>query len=59
MNGGFLGWSLIIFFLTLISGAPLWGAVGFALVSGVAGNIDRRMIRGGHMKQGLPVHPWL
>ena len=59
MNGGFLAWFVIAFFVTLVSGAPVWGAVGFAVVFGIAGNIDRRIIRGSHVKQGLPVHPWL
>ena len=54
-----MAWFVIAFFVTLVSGAPVWGAVGFAVVSGIAGNIDRRIIRGSHMKQGLPVHPWL
>lgn len=59
MNGGFLAWFVIGLLLTLIAGAPLWGALGFALVSGIAGNIDRRMIRNEQKQIGFSVHPWL
>lgn len=59
MNGSFLGWFAIGLLLTLIAGAPLWGAFGFALVSGIAGNVDQRMIRSEQKQSGLSVHPWL
>lgn len=59
MNGGFIGWALSVGALTLVLGAPLWAAVGLALVGGLVGNIDRRMMRDSNKKQGLSVHPWL
>lgn len=59
MNGGFLVWFVIGFLFTFIAGAPLWGALGFALVSGIAGNVDRRMIRNEQKQSGFSVHPWL
>lgn len=44
MNGGFVAWLLVIGFATLLLGAPVWAAIGFGLVGGLVGNIDRRMI---------------
>ena len=59
MNGGFIVWGLVTGIVTLASGAPIWAALGFALVAGLVGNIDRRMIRGSQKGQGLSIHPWL
>ena len=53
MNSGFVWWLLIIGALTLILGAPLWGCVGLALIGGLVGNIDRRMIVEKNKRIGL------
>lgn len=53
MNGGFIGWFLVIGVATLLADAPIWAALGFALVGGLAGNIDRRMIIEANKKIGL------
>ena len=53
MNGGFVAWLLVIGLATLLFGAPAWAAIGFGLVGGLVGNIDRRMIIEADKRVGL------
>jgi len=53
MNGGFVAWLLVIGFATFLLGAPVWAAIGFGLVGGLVGNIDRRMIIEAQKRVGI------
>ena len=53
MNGGFVAWLQMVGLATLLFGAPAWAAVGFGLVGGLVGNIDRRMIIEAHKRVGI------
>jgi hypothetical protein len=53
MNGGFVAWLLVIGLATLLFGAPAWAAIGFGLVGGLVGNIDRRMITEAQRRTGI------
>lgn len=53
MNGSFVAWFLLIGLATLLFKAPAWATIGFGLVGGLVGNIDRRMIVEAQRRVGI------